>query len=74
MFAQTFPMFQDSSAFMVQSTYNPMIYTGLSALSLLINLAVFVYMIQRWLKTKRNPYLGELYTDLPAYQAIKDLA
>lgn len=74
MFAQTFPLFQDGGAFMVQSTYNPTIYTVLSALSLAINVAVFGFMILRWFKTKRNPYSGELYSDLPAYHAIKDLA
>jgi hypothetical protein len=74
MFAQTFPMFQDGGSFMVQSTYNPTIYTVLSALSLAVNVAVFGFMILRWLKTKRNPYSGELYSDLPAYHAIKDLA
>jgi hypothetical protein len=31
-------------------------------------------MIYKVVKTKRNPYLGELYTDLRAYQEIKMLA
>lgn len=74
MFAQTFPLFQDTGKYMVASTYNPTIYTILGALSLLVNLAVFVYMIMKVTKTKRNPYKAELYVDHPEYKAIKALA
>ncbi|NLG92391.1 MAG: hypothetical protein GX485_02315, partial [Clostridiales bacterium] len=45
-----------------------------SLLALLINVAVFAYMIAHVIKTKRNPYTSELYTDLTAYSNIKDLA
>lgn len=74
MFAQTFPIFQDQGKFMVTSTYNPTIYTMLGILSLSVNLAVFVYMIYKVLKTKRNPYTQELYIDLKEYVEIKSLA
>lgn len=74
MFAQTFPLFQDTGKYMVASTYNPTIYTILGALSLLVNLAVFVYMILKVMKTKRNPYKAELYVDHSEYKAIKALA
>lgn len=74
MFAQTFPAFQDNSMFRVDSTYNPTISTLVSALALVVNIAVFVYMIYRIKKTKRNPYTQELYTDLPAYKKIRALA
>ncbi len=74
MFAQTFPLFQDTGKYMVASTYNPTIYTVLGALSLLVNLAVFVYMIMKVTKTKRNPYKSELYIEYPEYKAIKALA
>jgi hypothetical protein len=74
MFAQTFPLFQDTGKYMVASTYNPTIYTILGALSLLVNVVVFVYMIMKVRKTKRNPYKAELYTDLAEYKAIKLLA
>ena len=74
MFAQTFPLFQDQGKFMVTSTYNPTIYTMLGILSLSVNLAVFVYMIYKVLKTKRNPYTQELYIDLKEYMEIKSLA
>lgn len=74
MFAQTFPAFQDNSMFRVDSTYNPTISTLVSALALVVNIAVFVYMIYRIKKTKRNPYTQELYTDLPAYKKIRAFA
>ena len=74
MFAQTFPLFQDTGKFMVSSSYNPTIYTILGALSLLVNLAVFVYMIMKFKQTKRNPYKAELYVDHSEYKAIKSLA
>lgn len=74
MFAQTFPLFQDTGKYMVASSYNPTIYTILGAISLLVNLAVFIYMIMKVTKTKRNPYKAELYIDHPEYKAIKALA
>ena len=42
--------------------------------SLGANVAVLVYMLCKVVKTKRNPYKGELYTDLKEYRAIKALA
>jgi hypothetical protein len=74
MFAQTFPLFQDEGQFVVKSTYNETIYFILGLLALLVNVAVVAYMIYKVVKTKRNPYKGELYTDLKAYQEIKALA
>ncbi|MGF6376567.1 hypothetical protein M2140_001644 [Clostridiales Family XIII bacterium PM5-7] len=74
MFAQTFPRFQDYGAFRVDSTYNPTIYFIVSFLALAANVAVLGYMIYKWRKTGRNPYKGELYTDLKAYQEVNALA
>lgn len=74
MFAQTFPLFQDEGRFRVDSTYNPTIYFVVSFLALAVNIAVLVYMVYKARKTKRNPYRGELYTDLAAYREIKALA
>jgi len=71
MFAQTFPNFQDTGMFVVKSTYNTTIYTILGAVALASNIAVFVYMIYKIRKTKRNPYKGELYTDLDEFKEIK---
>lgn len=74
MFAQTFPSFIDKGAFAVASTYNTFTLFTISFLALVVNIAVFVYMIYKVVKTKRNPYLGELYTDLNAYKEIKSLS
>lgn len=74
MFAQTFPLFQDYGAFRVDSTYNPTIYFIVSFLALVSNIAVLAYMIYKVIKTRRNPYKGELYSDLKAYQRVKTLA
>jgi len=45
-----------------------------SLIALIANVAVFVFMIYRVVKTKQNPYTGELYKDLKSYQKIKNLA
>lgn len=45
-----------------------------SLLAMLINIAVFVYMLMHIHRTHRNPYTSELYTDLKSYQEIKSLA
>lgn len=74
MFAQTFPVFIDKGAFAVASTYNPTPLFIFSLLSLLSNIAVIAYMIYKVIKTKRNPYMGELYTDLEKYKEVKALA
>lgn len=74
MFAQTFPAFQDVGKFSVNSTYNETIYFIVSFLALAMNIGVLVYMIFKVKKTKRNPYKGELYTDLAKYHEVKVLA
>ncbi|MDF2905480.1 MAG: hypothetical protein K0R34_801 [Herbinix sp.] len=74
MFAQTFPAFIDEGAFAVASTYKegPLFFWSCAAL--VANIAVVIYMIYKVVKTKRNPYKSELYTDLKEYQEIKALA
>ncbi|GKX65299.1 DUF5692 family protein [Inconstantimicrobium mannanitabidum] len=74
MFAQTFPAFIDKGTFAVASTHNTVPLFIFSLVALLANVAVFVYMIYKTAKTKRNPYLGELYTDLEKYKEVKELA
>ena len=74
MFAQTFPSFIDEGAFAVSSTYNETALFIVSFLALASNVAVIIYMIYKVVKTKRNPYLKELYTDLKKYQEVKGLA
>lgn len=72
MFAQTFTTFQDQGIFMVQSTYNETLYIIFSAVALAFNLGVVIYMISKVVKTHRNPYKTELYTDLAEYKKIKN--
>lgn len=74
MFAQTFPLFQDYGTWRVDSTYNPTVYFIVSFAALAVNVAVLVYMIYKSKKTGRNPYKGELYTDLNGYKAVKALS
>lgn len=74
MFVQTVPAFIDEGAFAVQSTYQELPLFIFSFLALAVNMAVIIYMIYKVVKTKRNPYLAELYTDLGEYKMIKSLA
>lgn len=74
MFAQTFPAFIDKGNFAVASSYNKTLLFVVSFAALAVNAAVFVYMIYKVAKTKRNPYLGEAYTDLEKYKEVKALA
>jgi hypothetical protein len=46
----------------------------ISLIALLSNIALFAYMIYKIIKTKRNPYTGELYTDWSEYKKIKAMA
>ncbi|SHO45839.1 DUF5692 family protein [Anaerocolumna xylanovorans] len=74
MFAQTIPAFIDKGTFAVASTYNKNIMFFFGLISLLVNIAVLVYMIMTALKTGRNPYTKELYTDNKKYIEVNDLA
>ncbi|EMS70551.1 DUF5692 family protein [Ruminiclostridium cellobioparum] len=74
MFAQTFPAFIDKGAFAVASSYSEVPLYAFSIAALASNIAVFAYMIYKVFRTRRNPYLGELYTDLKQYKEIKALA
>ncbi len=74
MFAQTFPLFLDEGKFAVASTYSTTALFVWSLLALLANVGVFIFMIYKVVTTRRNPYKGELYVDLKAYQEVKALA
>ncbi|BCN29421.1 DUF5692 family protein [Anaeromicropila herbilytica] len=74
MFAMTCPGFIDESRFAVRSSHNETALFIVSFVALAANVAVFIYFAYKIVKTKRNPYLGELYTDLKQYKEIKDLA
>jgi hypothetical protein len=74
MFAQTVPAFIDTGAFAVSSSYSPTALFVVSFLALASNVAIFVYMIYKVRRTGRNPYKGELFTDLNVFKNIKAAA
>lgn len=58
--------------FKIVATQRPAAWGVLSVAAFLFNLGVFVYMVATAVRTRRNPYTGELFTDLKAYK--KNLA
>ena len=70
MFAMTVPQFIDESMFAVKATQNTTALFIVSFLALAANVAVSVYMVYKIVKTKRNPYTKELYTDLNCYKEV----
>jgi len=70
----TAPAFIDESQFAVRSSHNTTALFIVSLVALLANIAVFGYMVYKIVKTKRNPYKGELYTDLDCYKEVKALS
>lgn len=72
MFVMTVPTFVDTSTFAVKSSHNETALFIVSALSLGMNLAVFVYHFYRIFKFKRNPLKEEVYIELEAYKEIKN--
>ncbi|QPL05502.1 MULTISPECIES: DUF5692 family protein [Actinomyces] len=73
MFAQTVPAFIDEGAFHVSSTYSTTSLTLVSAAALLCNVLVAAYMALKVVRTRKNPYTGELYGDLAAQREVKAL-
>ena len=73
-FALTFPMFLDDSIWRVDSVYNPDIQFAVSFISLLSNMAIVIYMIYKWKRTKRNPYTSEVFADLEGSKKVKALS
>ncbi|MEG0962268.1 MAG: DUF5692 family protein [Lachnospiraceae bacterium] len=74
MFAQTFPAFIDKGKYAVNSTNNETALFIVSFLALVINAAVFIFMIYKAVKRKCNPYTTELYDDMAKYKEIAELA
>lgn len=58
--------------FSITPTYNPTALTIVSAVALVVNVAVFAYEVSIMIKAKRNPFKQEMYTNLKAYD--KNLA
>jgi len=71
-FALTFPQFLDDSIWRVNSVYDPNIQFAVSFAALASNGLAVLYMIYKIVKHKRNPYSGELYSDLKGFQKIRE--
>lgn len=94
MFAQVFPLFQETTSAgqqwfpwaTISTQYaggaeamssitagssagaNPTAMTIVSALALIVNIAALAYIIYKAVKTKTNPYKGEIFTDFKYYK------
>ena len=68
-FAQCWPAFQDKVV-VVNSTYNETIYTIVSAVAMIANIAVFVFMVYKSIKRKQNPWTNSIYDDMEGYKQI----
>ncbi|MGB4984376.1 MAG: DUF5692 family protein [Erysipelotrichaceae bacterium] len=53
---------------------DPTMMTIISILALIVNFAALVYIIVKAIKTKTNPYKGEIFTDTKAYKEALDRA
>ena len=73
MFVMSFPAFVDTSKFAVKSSHNETALFVVSALSLAVNVAVFIYHFYKVIKYKRNPIKTEVHSDLAAFKEIKAL-
>lgn len=70
MFTMTFPSFVSSSKFAVQSSHNTTALFIVSTLSLIANIALFIYHYYKVFKYKRNPFKVEVHSDLEDYKKI----
>lgn len=71
MFVMCFPAFVDTSQFAVKSSHDLTALWVVSGLSILANVAVFIYHFGRVIKYKKNPLKDEIYSDLKAFQEIR---
>jgi len=72
MVVMCFPEFFTAGKFAVASTHNPTAYMVVSIIALAANAGVAIYQIITIVKTKRNPFKDELYTELKSYKEIKN--
>ncbi|MCC2307542.1 DUF5692 family protein [Cellulomonas chengniuliangii] len=70
MFTMAVPAFVSDSKFAVDSSHDPKALFVVSAISLVVNVAVAVYQVRRIVARRLNPLKDELWTDLPAYQKV----
>jgi hypothetical protein len=47
---------------------NPTMMTIVSGLALVVNLIAIIYIIRTCMKTKKNPYKGEVFTEFKYYK------
>lgn len=73
MFMMTFPYTFTESLFTVKVSYDPVAMWTVSMLSLLANIGVMGYQINRIVKCKLNPLKDELYTDLAKYKEVEKI-
>jgi len=71
MFVMCFPAFVDTAQFAVKSSHDLTALWVVSGLSILANVAVFIYHFGRVIKYKKNPLKDEIYSDLKAFQEIR---
>lgn len=74
MFVMCFPTFVDTSIFAVKSSHSVAALWVVSGISLVSNIAVFVYHFGKVIKNKKNPLKDEIHSDLPAFQEVKSIA
>ncbi len=74
MFVMCFPSFVDTSMFAVKSSHSVAALWVVSGLSLVSNIAVFIYHFGKIIKNKKNPLKDEIHSDLPAFQEVKSIA
>ncbi|MDO5644685.1 MAG: DUF5692 family protein [Dermabacter sp.] len=72
MFTMAVPTFVSDSQFSVQASNDPTALFTVSAISLVVNMAVLVYQVLV-IRTKHlNPLKDELYTDHASYQEVRE--
>jgi Ca2+/Na+ antiporter len=69
MFVMTIPQFAEELA-PVPTTHNPKAFFIVSLVSLLANLALFIYQVIRIVKNRKNPLKDELFADTRTYKQV----
>ncbi|MGO1590496.1 MAG: DUF5692 family protein [Ancrocorticia sp.] len=70
MFTMAVPGFVSDSDYAVAASGEPAALFTVSAIALVVNIAVLVYQIRTMVVRRRNPLRDELYPELPAYQHV----
>lgn len=70
MFVMSFPTFVDNAPFAIKATHNPNAFMAVALVSLISNIAVFIYQLYTIRKRKLNPLKDEIYTHHAKYQEV----